>query len=82
MTSLEVEADVSESNIEKIHTSQPCEITLDAIPDKRYHGIVHKIVPTADRAKATVLTKVQFLDRDELVLPEMSAKVLFLSKEN
>jgi len=80
MTSLEVEADVSESNIEKVHTSQPCEITLDAIPDKRYHGVVHKIVPTADRAKATVLTKVQFLDRDELVLPEMSAKVLFLNK--
>jgi len=81
MTSLEVEADVSESNIGKIHTGQPCEITLDAIPDKRYHGTVHKIVPTADRAKATVLTKIQFLDRDDLVLPEMSAKAIFLSKE-
>lgn len=81
MTSLEVEADVSESNIEKVHTGQPCEITLDAISDKRYHGVVHKIVPTADRAKATVLTKVQFQDRDEHVLPEMSAKVIFLSKE-
>ena len=81
MSSLEVEADVSESNIEKVHTGQPCEITLDAISDKRYHGVVHKIVPTADRAKATVLTKVQFEDRDELVLPEMSAKVIFLSKE-
>ncbi|MGA7160438.1 MAG: efflux RND transporter periplasmic adaptor subunit [Bacteroidota bacterium] len=82
MSSLEVEADVSESNIEKIHTGQPCEITLDASPDKRYHGQVHKIVPTADRAKATVLTKVQFEDRDDLVLPEMSAKVIFLSKES
>ena len=82
MTSLEVEADVSESNIEKVHTGQPCEITLDAISDKRYHGVVHKIVPTADRAKATVLTKVQFQDLDEHVLPEMSAKVIFLSKES
>ena len=82
MSSLEVEADVSESNIEKIHTGQPCEITLDANPDKRYHGHVHKIVPTADRAKATVLTKVQFEDRDDLVLPEMSAKVIFLSRES
>ena len=81
MTSLEVEADVSESNIEKIRTGQPCEITLDAISAKRYHGSVHKIVPTADRAKATVLTKVQFDDRDDLVLPEMSAKVVFLTKE-
>jgi RND family efflux transporter MFP subunit len=81
MSSLEVEADVSESNIEKVYTGQPCEITLDANSSKRYHGFVHKIVPTADRAKATVLTKIQFDDRDEQVLPEMSAKVIFLNKE-
>lgn len=80
MSSLEVEADVSESNIEKIHADQPCEITLDAFPETRYRGTVHKIVPTADRAKATVLTKVRFDERDERVLPEMRAKVTFLSK--
>ncbi|MBI4549138.1 MAG: efflux RND transporter periplasmic adaptor subunit [Ignavibacteriae bacterium] len=80
MSSLEVEADVSESNIERITANQPCEITLDAYPDKRYRGYVHKIVPTADRAKATVLTKVRFVDRDNRVLPEMSAKVHFLSQ--
>lgn len=80
MNSLEVEADVSESNIERIHTDQPCEITLDAFPDKRYRGVVGKIVPTADRAKATVMTKVRFVDKDNRVLPEMSAKVSFLSQ--
>ena len=81
MSSLEVEADVSESNIAKVYPDQPCEITLDAIPDHSYHGLVHKIVPTADRAKATVMTKIQFQDRDDRVLPEMSAKVIFLNKE-
>jgi RND family efflux transporter MFP subunit len=80
MTSLEVEADVSESNIEKIKEGMPCEITLDAYPDKRYSGFVNKIVPTADRAKATVLTKVRFKERDERVLPEMRAKVNFLKE--
>lgn len=80
MTSLEVEADVSESNIERVFTGQPCEIALDAYPDKRYRGFVHKIVPTADRAKATVLTKIRFAEIDSRVLPEMSAKVQFLSK--
>ncbi len=80
MNSLEVEADVSESNIEKIYPGQPCEITLDAFPGKRYRGEVNKIVPTVDRAKATVKTKVIFLNRDESVLPEMSAKVAFLPK--
>jgi RND family efflux transporter MFP subunit len=81
MTSLQVEADVSESNITRVAVGQPCEIILDAYPDKRYRGTVHKIVPTADRAKATVLTKVAFLERDERVLPEMSAKVSFLGGE-
>lgn len=80
MTSLEVEADVSESNIERISVGQPCEITLDAYSDKRYRGYVHRIVPTADRAKATVLTKIRFVEKDSRVLPEMSAKVQFLSK--
>jgi len=82
MSSLEVEADVSESNIAKVYPGQPCEITLDAIPDHRYHGLVHKIVPTADRAKATVMTKIQFQDKDDRVLPEMSAKAIFLNKES
>jgi RND family efflux transporter MFP subunit len=80
MSSLEVEADVSESNIEKIKEGMPCEITLDAYPDQRYPGFVNKIVPTADRAKATVLTKVRFKQRDERVLPEMRAKVNFLKE--
>lgn len=81
MSSLQVEADVSESNITRVKPGQACEIVLDAYPDKRYRGVVHKIVPTADRAKATVLTKIAFRERDERVLPEMSAKVDFLSKE-
>jgi RND family efflux transporter MFP subunit len=80
MSSLEVEADVSESNIERITIKQECEITLDAYPDRRYQGFVNKIVPTADRAKATVMVKVAFHSYDKLVLPEMSAKVLFLTK--
>jgi len=81
MSSLEVEADVSESNIEKIKEGMPCEITLDAYPEQRYSGYVNKVVPTADRAKATVLTKVRFHNRDERVLPEMRAKVSFLKEE-
>lgn len=80
MSSLQVEADVSESNIERVSSNQPCEISLDAYPDRRYPGSVAKIVPTADRAKATVLVKVAFESYDSRVLPEMSAKVMFLTK--
>jgi RND family efflux transporter MFP subunit len=78
---LEVEADVSESNLAKVTLDQPCEIELDALPGIRLRGQVHQIVPTVDRSKATVLVKVRFLDRDDRVLPDMSAKVAFLSQE-
>lgn len=80
LNSLMVEADVAESNLDKVSQGQPCEIALDAIPDRRFRGEVHMIVPTADRAKATVLTKVKFLETDPRILPEMSAKVAFLSR--
>jgi RND family efflux transporter MFP subunit len=78
MSSLEVEADVSESNIYKVKVGQPCEIVLDAYPGVRYQGYVKKIVPTADRSRATVLTKIGFKNIDDKVLPEMSARVNFL----
>jgi len=75
MSSLEVEADVSEVNISKVVVGQECEITLDAYPGKIYQGVASRIVPTVDRAKATVLVKIKFRDLDQFVLPEMSAKV-------
>ena len=81
MSTLEVEADVSEASLAKISVGQPCEITLDALPDTRFRGRVSRMVPTVDRAKATVMTKVQFDAIDPRVLPEMSAKVSFLSQE-
>ncbi|HEY7945654.1 MAG TPA: efflux RND transporter periplasmic adaptor subunit [Casimicrobiaceae bacterium] len=80
MSTLEVEADVSESSLSKVRVGQPCEITLDALPDVRFRGTVARIVPTVDRAKATVMTKVHFDAIDPRVLPEMSAKVSFLSQ--
>ena len=80
LRSLQVEADVAESNLEAISPGQPCEIVLDAYPDVRYPAFVAKIVPTADRAKATVQVKVAFRSYDSRVLPEMSAKVHFLPR--
>ena len=81
MLSLEVEADVSEANITRVKTQQNCEIALDAYPQQRYPGFVAKIVPTADRSKATVLVKIRFKSYDQRVLPEMSAKITFLAPD-
>ena len=80
MDSLQVEADVSESNLGQIKLGQPCEIQLDALPGERFRGAIHMIVPTADRSKATVMVKARFINKDSRILPEMSAKVAFLSR--
>jgi multidrug efflux pump subunit AcrA (membrane-fusion protein) len=80
MDTLEVEADVSESSLSKISAGQPVEVQLDAFPTLRLAGVVARMVPTVDRSKATLMVKVRFLDRDPRVLPDMSARVAFLSR--
>ena len=64
MSTLEVEADVSESSVGKVRLEQACEIQLDALPDTRFRGVVSRMVPTVDRAKATVTVKIRFVDKD------------------
>jgi HlyD family secretion protein len=78
LDTLEVEADVSESNVAKLKDGQPAEVTVEAFPDKRYRAVLRQIIPTADRTKATVQVKVTILDKDGALKPEMSAKVSFL----
>ena len=80
MGSLEIEADVSESNLSQVKAGQPCEIQLDALPGERFKGEVATVVPTADRTKASIMVKVRFIDNDARILPEMSAKVAFLER--
>ena len=80
MSSLMVQADVAESFLHRVRLGEPCEIQLDAVPNTRFPGKVHMIVPTADRTRGTVMVKVVFDKLDERVLPEMSARVAFLSR--
>jgi RND family efflux transporter MFP subunit len=81
MATLEVEADVAESSLSKVRVGQPCEVQLDALPDTRFRGEVSRMVPTVDRSRATVMVKIRFLDLDPRILPDMTAKVSFLSRE-
>jgi RND family efflux transporter MFP subunit len=80
LSSLMIEADVSESFLSRVTTGQACEIQLDSLTNERFPGKVNTIVPTADRTRGTVLVKVTFDRIDPRVLPEMSAKVAFLSR--
>jgi RND family efflux transporter MFP subunit len=80
-SSLQVEADVSESQVAKLKIGTPAEIILDAFPERHYRGKVAEVRPRVDRAKATVTVKVAFVDPMTDVLPDMGAKVTFLARE-
>jgi RND family efflux transporter MFP subunit len=80
-SSLVIETDVPEARLYLIKPGSPCEISLDAYPDKRYRGATREIGRKVDRAKATVTVKVNFVDPMEGVLPDMSARTSFLSQE-
>ena len=81
LDTLEVEADVSESNVARLGPDQPAQVTVEAFPDRDYRAVLRQVIPTADRTKATVQVKVTILDKDKDLKPEMSAKVTFLERE-
>jgi len=81
MNSLEAEVDVNESNVAQLQQGQPGEITVQAIPNHTYKGVLRQVIPTADRTKATVTVKVSILDKDKYLKPEMSCNVTFLQPQ-
>lgn len=81
LDSLEMEADINEQNVGKLRLGMPAEVVLDAYPDRAYKARLRQIVPTADRQKGSVKVKVELLEKDEMVLPEMSSRVYFQSPE-
>jgi RND family efflux transporter MFP subunit len=78
MDSLEVDVDVSENFIHRVHSTQPATITLDAYPDWQIPAQVIAVIPTADRSKATVKVRIGFKQKDARIVPEMGARVAFL----
>ena len=78
MDSLEVEVDVNEAYINRVHPGQPVSITLNAYPEDAYAAAVVAIIPAAERSKATVRVRVGFNERDGRVLPDMGVRVAFL----
>ena len=78
MSSLEIEVDVNEAYIGRVHTAQKVDAVLDAYPDWHIPSHVVSIIPTADRDKATVKVRVGFDQLDPRILPQMSIQVWFL----
>lgn len=80
MDSLEVEVDVNENFINRVQAGQPAETALNAYPDWKIPSEVIAVIPTADRAKATVKVRIALKSKDPRVLPDMGARVSFLAQ--
>ncbi len=80
MNSLEIEVDVNESYIAKVHPGQKVAATLDAYPDWQIPASVRTVIPSADRQKATVKVRITFEKLDPRILPDMGVKVAFLAE--
>lgn len=78
MTSLEIEVDVNEAYIGRVFQGQKVEAQLDAYPDWKIPASVIAIIPTADRAKATVRVRISIDTEDTRILPDMGVKVAFM----
>lgn len=81
MSSLEIEVDVNEAYIDRVHPGQAVQAALDAYPDWRIPANVTAIIPTADREKATVKVRIAFEKRDPRILPDMGIKVAFMEPQ-
>jgi HlyD family secretion protein len=75
---LQVEIDLNEADVAKVYLNQKCKVTPEAYPDRIYDGYVAEKAPEANRQKGTLQVKVQILNPDQYLTPELSAKVEFL----
>jgi RND family efflux transporter MFP subunit len=78
MDSLEVEVDVNEAYIGRVQPGQSVVSVLNAYPDWKIPSHVIAIIPTADRAKATVKVRVGLDLKDARIVPDMGVRVSFL----
>jgi RND family efflux transporter MFP subunit len=75
---MDVETDISENLMSRIELGQPAEVSVSANPNKRYQGKLRQIIPMGDRTRGTVKVKVEIVDPDDKLFPELAATVHFL----
>jgi HlyD family secretion protein len=81
LNDLQVELDIAQDDFARLGPKQKGEVTVDAFPDRKYQGEIAEISPEANRQKATVQVKVQVLNPDGYLRPEMNATVKFLADQ-
>ena len=82
LSDIQADLDIAQDDFSKLGPHQKAIVTVDAYPDRKYDGVIEEISPEANRQKATVEVKVQILDPDSYLRPEMNTTVRFLANES
>ena len=81
LNDLEVQTDVDEVDMSKVHVGQEARITVDAYPDKTYKGAVREIAATTWSRRDVGITyrvKVHITNPDKILKLGMTANVDFM----
>jgi HlyD family secretion protein len=81
LNDLQVELDIAQDDFARLSPKQKGVVTVDAYADRKWDGMIAEISPQANRAKATVQVKVQILNPDAYLRPDMNATVKFLADD-
>ena len=79
---IQADLDVAQDDFAKLTPHQKAVVTVDAFPDLKWDGVIAEVSPEANRQKATIEVKVQILNPDSHLRPEMNTTVHFIAVEN
>src|SRR6266404_307095 len=79
---IQADLDIAQDDFAKLGPHQKAVVTVDAFPDLKWNGEIAEMSPEANRQKATVEVKVQILNPDSHLRPEMNTTVRFIAEEN
>lgn len=82
LSDIQADLDIAQDDFSKLGPHTKAVVTVDAFPDLKWNGVIAEISPEANRQKATVEVKVQILNPDSHLRPEMNTTVHFLADEN
>lgn len=82
LNDIQADLDISQDDFAKLTPHQKAVVTVDAFPDLKWNGVIAEVSPEANRQKATIEVKVQILNPDSHLRPEMNTTVRFIADEN
>jgi HlyD family secretion protein len=82
LNDIQADLDIAQDDFAKLTPHQKASVSVDAFPDLHWDGQIAEVSPEANRQKATIEVKVQILNPDSHLRPEMNTTVRFIADEN